>query len=147
MAAYGTIAQAEAYLVNKLNTTAWDNAGPGRQNKALGEATNIINRLNFQGTKTVVAQDNEFPRDDDTDVPSDITNGCIELALALLDGVNPDLEFENLVLEEETFGNAKMVHNREVMPEHIIAGIPSITAWRYIRPYLRDTMSVRMDRV
>ena len=144
---YITEADAQTYFNGKLNTEAWDDASSADRVKALTMATEAIDRLNFRGTKTDDAQALQFPRDDDTIVPTDIQYACAELALRLLDGVDPELEFENLRMVAQGYSNVRSTYDSGQTARHIIAGIPSITAWRYILPYLRDHVSVSLSRV
>ena len=146
---YLTPLEAQELANERLNVEAWDDAVDedgssfGEPNtltyKALTMATSAIDRLNYQGTKTDLDQVNQFPRDDDTVVPADIGQACFEIALALLDGVDPQLEGENLGMTSQGYANVRSTYDREVPVPHIVAGIPSLTAWRFIVPYLRDT--------
>lgn len=147
MASYLTIAEAQAIFDERLNTDAWDDATESNKTKALAMATKIINQLNFIGDKVDDDQANEFPRGEDTEAPDDILNACAEIALALLDGVNPEMELEALSIEQMNIDAIKSTYDRSNLPEHIIAGIPSSTAWRYLKPYLRDNRSVDLHRV
>jgi hypothetical protein len=131
-------------------------------------ATRCIDRLNFKGQKASVyalletnpdatevevreasaAQDLEFPRDSDTQVPSDIEVAAYELTLAILDGVDPDTEIENLGISSHNYAGVKTAYNRDQQPiEHLIHGIPSALAWRYLKPFLRDGREYIINRV
>jgi hypothetical protein len=147
MAAYATRTEAQAYFDERLNTDAWDDATEANQTKALAMSTKLIDRLNFVGEKTDEDQDNQFPRDNDTEVPNDIKNACSEIALALLDGVDPELEFENLAMVSQGYANVRSTYDRSFAQEHIVAGIPSVIAWRYLKPYLRDARAIDLSRV
>lgn len=135
------------YFTTRMGSEAWDNAEDTDKTKALGHATKIIDNLNYLGQKLETDQENQFPRYGQTDVPSDIVNACCEIALALLDGVNPELEFENLMQTHSGYANVKSTYNRDQLPEHILAGVPSVTAWRYLKPWLADSRSIIMNRV
>ena len=147
MSAYATTVEAATYFSERLNTDAWDDAVTGDKTKALAQATKIIDRLNFLGELADEDQDNQFPRDNDTEVPNDIKYACCEIALALLDGVDPEIEFENLSMVAQGYGNVKSTYDREIPAAHILAGVPSVTAWRYLSPYLRDPYSITLRRV
>ncbi len=144
---YATISEADTYFAGRLNVDAWDDANTTNRNKALIEATTRIDRLNFYGAMTETDQTLQFPRDDDTDYPDDIKYACAEIAFALLDGVDPEIEFENLNLVSQGIGNVRATYDRTSPPEHIAAGIPSIIAWRFLKPYLRDVRNFRTRRV
>jgi len=146
-ASYATLLEAQAYFDARLNTDAWDDSLVTDKSKALMNATKIIDRLNFKGVKTDASQALQFPRDNDTVVPDDIKFACAEVALALLDGVDPELEFENLNMVSQGYANVRSTYDRSLPSEHIAAGIPSVSAWRYLKPYLRDVNTVDVSRV
>lgn len=149
MGQYATIVEAQAYFDGRLNTDAWDDAADdAERNKALTMATiTVIDRLNFRGEKADSAQELQFPRGNDTVVPQDIKNACAEVALALLDGVDPEMEFDNLRMKAQAYGVVKSTYDTERAPEHYVAGVPSSIAWRFLKPYLRSVFTVRLDRV
>ena len=145
--AYCTKAEADTYFSGRLNTDAWDDATDAEKDKALIQATRIIDQLNFKGTKTDDSQELQFPRDDDTVVPDDIKSACSEIALALLDGVDPETEADNLFMVSQGYANVRSTYDRQGQAEHFVAGVPSVTAWRYLLPYLRDNRAVDLSRV
>lgn len=147
MANYATLTQAQAYLDGVLNTEAWDNADATTQTKALTMGTKAIDQLNYRGDKAEDSQVNQFPRAEDTDVPDAIVNASVEIALRLLDGVDPELEYENLRMIAQGYSNVRSTYDSMQIARHIVAGIPSITAWRYLFPYLRESNSVELNRV
>ena len=146
MTPYCSIAEAHTYFADRLNTESWDDSTDTNRLKALKQATRAIDHLNFVGERSSQDQENQFPRDDDISVPQDIKNACAELALSLLGGIDPDVEYENLFATRFEFANAKVSYDRGSVPLHIVAGIVSLTAWRYLVPYLRDTQSVRINK-
>ena len=147
MSAYTDETYVNTYFATRLNTDAWDESSTADRTAALTMATEAIDRLNLRGDLADDDQELQFPRDADTDIPADIKKACAEIALALLDGVDPDLEFENLGMTSQGYSNVRSTYDRSRAVEHVVAGIPSITAWRYIKPYLRDGHSVRVHRV
>lgn len=144
---YLTPSEAQEIADERLNVEAWDDAvnedgssfgNPGTLTyKALTMATKIIDRLNYRGAKAESSQVNQFPRGTDTSVPSDIQQACFEIALALLDGVDPQLEAEALRRKSQGYANVRSTYDSEMVAPHIVAGVPSLTAWRYLVPYLR----------
>lgn len=146
MAAYCTIAEATAYMAGRLFTDAWDDATTGDQTKALQMATNAIDKLNFRGELADDDQTLQFPRYADTSVPDDIKNACAEEAMSLLDGKDPELEYEGLRQTSMGYANVRLSTSSTV-PPNIVAGITSITAWRLLLPYLRDHTEVRLRRI
>jgi len=147
MGTYATTVEAQAYFDNRLNTDPWDNAIDAEKTKALAMSTSIIDRLNFRGEKADAGQELQFPRGEDTTVPQDVKNACAEVTLALLDGVDPEMEFENLRMKSMVYGVIRSTYDGERAPEHTVAGIPSSIAWRFLKPYLRNAQTVDLHRV
>jgi hypothetical protein len=110
-------------------------------------ATAIIDRLAFYGDKADPSQTNQFPRDDDVTVPQNILDACCEIAIALLANKNPDREFQNLFVQSEKVEGWSTTYDRSRHPEHVVFGVPSVTAWRLLKPYLRDYNSFNLERV
>lgn len=144
---YGTQDRADIYFNKRLNTAAWDEALLSDKESALIMATRLIDRLNFAGDKNDSAQSLQFPRGDDTDVPIEIEYACYEVALALLDGYEPEQEVESLGVLSETYSGVRTTYDGYHVNEHLRAGIPSIEAWEYLRSFLRDPTQVRLSRV
>ena len=169
---YGTIDDADTYFSHRLHADAWDDAAMADKPKALIAATVIIDALNFRGQKAAVydvmydadgypldvtdeelrdadwSQDLEVPRDSDVDVPEEIEISCYEIAYNLLDGVDPDLELENLGVVSQGIASVRTTYNRNhTQIEHLMNGVPSAAAWRYLRPFLRDSNAIKFSRV
>jgi len=147
---YGTILEANAYFAERLNTDAWDDTVDSddvTHIKGLKQATRAIDALNFYGTKTDEDQELQFPRDDDSEVPTEIKQACFEEALSLLDGSDSELEFSNLDMKSQGYANIRSTYDRSSPPLHIIAGFTSVTAWRKLKPYLRDGQNIELSRV
>lgn len=143
---YGTIALANSYFQYKLNKDSWDNATTIDKQSALVEASRAIDRLNFSGDKADEDQELEFPRDEDTVVPKSITFAAYEIALKLLDGIDPETERDNLSNTSQGFGQVRVNYDRGFVPLHIANGIASSQAWNLLLPYLRDSNAVTIRR-
>ncbi len=169
---YGTLSEANEYFDSRLHEEAWYGAAAADRPKALLKATQLIDALNFKGYKATVfdimyddnwldldpaedeireaeaEQDLEFPRGEDTVPPPQIMIACWEIAHALLDGVDPDLEVENLGVVSQGYASVRTTYARsQAQVENIMHGIPSATAWRFIKPFLRDVDSIKLSRV
>jgi len=165
---YATTIEAQAYFEERLHEYAWSTARASDRPKALLQATRIIDTLNYSGCKRSVyelleqnpdatpaqiraaeaTQALEFPRDTDTEVPVEIQQACYEIAYALLDGVDPDAELENLGIVSQGYASVRTTYNRSnISIEHLINGVPSATAWRILKPFLRDSDALRLSRV
>lgn len=147
MAYYGTTAGGDAYFTEKLFFQPWDEATEDQRIRALAEARQLIDTLRFSGSKTDEDQELEFPRNGDTTVPEKVEQAAYEIALSLLDGVDPDLEHQNLAISSDGYSSARATYNRTTAPEHFTAGIPSRKAWLLLRPLLADLRSVKLRRV
>ncbi|GAI17608.1 unnamed protein product [marine sediment metagenome] len=153
MTAYDTYTNANTYFASRLHVIAWNDSTTTEKTTALIEASTRIDRLHFRGKKVDDAQDLEFPRyygdeADGTEVtPDDIKIAAYEVAFALLDGVDPEFEMENLAISSQGFSSIRNTYSRGEAPEHIAAGIPSAYAWRFLKPYLAKSNVVRLKRV
>jgi hypothetical protein len=165
---YGTLEEAEEYYANRLHETAWSNASATDRRKALIAARGIIDALNYKGNKASVytllqanpsasqdeirtaeaAQALEFPRGADSVVPEALRIAEYEIAYALLDGKDPELELENLAVNAMGYGAVKTSYERSQLPiEHIVNLVPSSVAWRLLKPFLRDSDALRLMRL
>jgi hypothetical protein len=165
---YGTAAGADAYFDARLHEYVWTESTSDERTKALVMATRIIDVLNFKGDKHPVyllleddpyASDEEireaeqeqlleFPRGEDTVVPETIDRVCYEIAYALLDGKDPDLELENLGISSQTYGEVSTTYNRDqTLIEHLVNCVPSAQAWNWLKPFLRDGDMLALLRV
>lgn len=165
---YGSVSEATDYFDMRLHSPAWLNSQVSNRPKALWAATMIIDALNFKGYKHPVyelleadedatsdeirtaeaTQALEFPRGADTVVPVDIRKASYEIAYQLLDGKDPELELENLGITSQGYASVRMTYSRNQVPiEHIINGIPSPQAWRWLKPFLRDDDAIKLSRV
>lgn len=160
--AYISTSDADIYFSTKLHAKAWNRASESDRVKSAIEATRIIDRLVYAGCKADSAQQHEFPRKAlieklhpkcppeyviDTEVPTAIRQACCEIMLELLDGVDPQKEYNALSITSTGMNGVRDTYNRFSLPEHIVAGIPSIVAWQLIKPYLRAAREVKLSRV
>ncbi|MBN2131991.1 MAG: hypothetical protein JW741_20990 [Sedimentisphaerales bacterium] len=165
---YGTLVEADSYFASRLHERAWFDADLADRPKALWAATQIIDALNYKGNKHSVytlllanpsasqdeiraaeaAQPLEFPRGADTTVPEAIRIAVYEIAHALLDGKDPELELENLAINAMGYGAVKTSYERSQLPiEHIVNLVPSSVAWRLLKPFLRDSDALKLLRL
>jgi len=138
--------EAQVYFDGRLNTDAWDDSSDQERDKSLIMSTRILDRLNYLGQKAVSTQELQFPRGTDTVVPQDVQDATAEVALALLDGVDPDLEYENLFMTSQGYGGIRSSYDRRVKAPHLLARVPSFAAWTLLKPYLRDDLNIELHR-
>ena len=163
------IAEATSYFAQRLHETAWTDASDADREKALIAARGIIDALNYKGIQAQrlyalaarthppsqdeiraaeASQPLEFPRGADTEVPEAIRIAEYEIAYALLDGKDPELELENLAISAMGYGAVKTSYERSQLPiEHIINLVPSSVAWRLLKPFLRDSDALKLSRL
>tara|TARA_R110000751_G_scaffold123393_3_gene224223 strand:+ start:166 stop:609 length:444 start_codon:yes stop_codon:yes gene_type:complete len=146
MTPFMTQPDADIYFADVLKGKDWATYVDADKVLALNQATLAINALNFLGKKTVAAQENQFPRGTDTLVPVDIQRASADLALRLLDEVDPETEFEALFMSSSEFDKVKASYKNESKPLHVLMGIPSLDAWIKISPYLRDYRTANIRR-
>lgn len=144
---YGSMSGAINYFAHRLNTTVWDQALYSDREAALIEATRAIDNLNYGGDKASTTQNLQFPRNDDTVIPTEIEFACYEIAITLLDEVDMDQEVQTIGVMSEAYSGARTTYDGDFVNEHIRAGIPSIKAWEYLKPFLRDPRLLRVSRV
>jgi len=168
MTYYGTINGASDYFAGRLFSPVWTESEVADRPLALQAATRLIDALNFKGYRAAVytlllanssatnaqvreaeaSQGLEFPRDTDTEVPTDIERACYEIAYSLLDGRDPDLELESLAVTSQRYASVATVYNRDMQPiEHVVHRIPSAAAWQLLKPFLRDCNEIKLSRV
>lgn len=174
---YGSLQDADNYFQYRLDNTKWVNATDQRKLAALVMSTRAIDRLSFTGvqipgnplafprtedvynvTKVIqsiqlVEMGPTFAPDDDESgeatptIPVAIIQACYENALALLKGVNPDTETDNLDSTSRAYGSLRTAYDRSSPGLHYIHGIASPTAWSMLVPFLRDADTVTVKRV
>jgi hypothetical protein len=144
---YGTLQEGTEYFRGSMNSDPWDCANNNQRTKALITATRSIDRLNYASQRASADQALAFPREvGNGETPADIINATYELSRALLDGVDDQLEFENLAMTSQNIGGVRTTYKRDGSDDHIICGIPDIKAWRLILPYLRDNNEINIMR-
>lgn len=154
---FSTTADGDSYFAARLYSSSWSNANDTDKLKALVQATDIINRFNFIGRKTDCTQLNSWPRQfimldgnqlDPTIIPIEIIIAQFEIALALLSGVNIEKEIRNLRMTSRGFASVRATYDPRNVPEHLLNGVPSATAWDYLSPFFnRQFEDIRISRV
>ena len=143
---YADLTFAATYFEGRYPSDAWDNVANEVRTKVLIHGTRLIDQLNFAGDKYDEDQENEFPRGDNPDVPDAIKKANCELAYALLEGLDPELESESAFQTASVFDVIRINRQQSLIPTRILHGIISQAAWNYLRPYLRDPSSITLSR-
>lgn len=144
---YGSLVDSNNYFAMLLHGQKWEYLSSDLKVKALVSATKLIENLNFAGSKANASQPLQFPRGTDTLVPVAIEEATYELALALLKGIDPDTERDNLSVTVQAYGSLRSEFNRSSPPPYIVAGIPSATAWNKLLPFLEPRTAVTLSRI
>lgn len=144
---YLEVDEAQTYFDGRLNADAWDCVSNADRHKALVQSTRSIDRLNFFGSKTESDQELEFPRNGSEDIPTAIKVAVCENALALLDGIDIEVELRLLNSSSQSYTGIRETYDRSFVAEHLRAGIASGVAWTYIYPYLADPHQLKFSRV
>lgn len=137
---YGTIAGGNDYF--RLSGEFWKRATDTEKESALIEATRAIERLNF--TATGDAGPLHFSI---TDTPDDIAYATYEEANTLLDqheDVNDITDALRVV--EDRFAAVVTKRDTSWVDPHLNAGILSIRAWRYLRPFLASPNTIKLTK-
>ena len=112
---------------------------------ACKQATKIIDGLKYVGTPQ--AATNAFPRVGQSVVPQDVKDAACHIAIALLDGVDPELEMEALRQTHGRFEQVQLTYDSTNVPVHIMVGVPSAVAWNLLVPYMSTPQGVSISRV
>ena len=82
---YISLADAEAYFATRYNSALWDAQDDPTKEVLLQSATRSTDLYCvWSGEKTDEDQLLEFPRDDETEIPTSIETACCEIALAMV---------------------------------------------------------------
>lgn len=142
---YGTVTGAENYFRSKIKNMVrpWIDADDDDRLAALREATRRIEALCFLGTPVGTLL--HFPTEEHG-TPDQLHIACYEIALRLLDDINPDTESDNLSVTSQGYAGGRTSYDRSFVQDHIRQGIPSAYAWSILRPYLRDPLAIKLRR-
>lgn len=147
MTPYITVYDADTYFLTRFPSDEWDSASADNKEKALAHASRLIDTLNFIGDRHLDTQDMEFPRGDDIVVTESVKLATCEIAIALLSGRDIEYEQENLSNKIVLLDNNRLGSDPAAVDLPKVHGIPSRTAWDYLRPFLRDGSSFTITRV
>lgn len=144
---YLDLDEAQSYFDTRLHSDVWNDATEINQTKALISATRIIDNLRFKGHKTVVTQEFQFPRYPATIIPNNIIIAICEIAIVLLDDIDMEHEIDALQASGFKYATIQTNYPTNIYPTHIMAGVPSAIAWRYLQPYLASPLEITLSRI
>ena len=144
---YVTLEDCTTFLSTELWAEAWLTAEPENQQKALNKAETIIDSIQYVGDKLDSDQDNEFPRDHQETVPQDVIDACCLIALKLIEGRIPELDFGNGRIKSDSLASGKTTYEVYNTPQHYLFGVPSYEAWVKLVKYVDLDKCVELNRV
>lgn len=79
-------------------------------------------------------------------IPQEILIACCENAITLLDGFDIELELKSLYVTSDVYAGVRTTYDRNIAVTHLVAGIASSVAWKYLTPWLADAKSFIFSR-
>ena len=135
--------EADNYLIYSLKKRVW--AIFEYKLEALVSATRIIMNLPLKSEIQATLQ--TYLNQESDEIPTQIKEACIEIALALADGIDPEMEYRQLTKTTQGYSSLRQQKNTEMVEEYLAMGIPSLAAWKLLIPYLKLSRSVALERV
>ena len=129
---YCTIEYADEYFNNRLHAESWGQADESTKEKALRQATKVIDRQLLRGRKTNPVQELAFPRCPDTEVPKAVKEACCEEALAILERGNS----QRRKLQQEGVQSFSLGNMSETYVAGAGKGLLSQEAKELLKPWL-----------
>lgn len=135
---YIDIDGADEYFAGRLHAESWGQADESTKEKALKQATKIIDRQRLNGRKTNPSQPLAFPRYPDAEIPQNVKEACCEEALAILErGNSQRRKLQQEGVQSFTLGN---------MSESYVAGagkgLLSQEAKELLKPWLLGSVFI-----
>jgi hypothetical protein len=136
--------EADTYLEYSLKKRVWNNFQ--EQMSALVSATRIIMNLPLKQATLTELTDylNEV---ENSTIPEAIKEACIEIALALADGIDPEMEYRQLTKTTQGYGPLRQTKDTTMVEQYLAVGVPSLAAWTRLIPYLNIADIVVLERV
>lgn len=89
----------------------------------------------------------EFPRGQDTLTPEEIEWACYEIALALIDGFDPEDAVERAHIIRQAYSAVRTTYAEgDASMEYLVYGIPTARVWRWLKPHLTLDRTIRTSR-
>jgi hypothetical protein len=129
---YCTIEEANEYFSGRLHAESWGQADESTKEKALKQATKIIDRQLLRGRKTNPEQELAFPRHPDTEIPAAVKEACCDEALAILERGNS----QRRKLQQEGVQSFSLGNMSETYVAGAGKGLLSQEAKELLKPWL-----------
>jgi hypothetical protein len=89
----------------------------------------------------------EHPRGQNSSVPQTIEWANYEIAYHLIDGWTPEDTIDQLRVLRQAYSAVRTTYdNSNTAMEHLVNGVPSAKAWRWLKPYLDLDRTIRFSR-
>lgn len=143
---YSLVTEAEAttYIQFHMKKRVWDNFVD--HPAALVSATRIIMNLPLKPVIQATLTD-YLNEEENSTIPEKIKEACIEIAIALADGIDPEMEYRQLSKTTQGYSSLRQQKNTEMVEEYLAMGVPSLAAWQRLLSYLKIDSSVVLERV
>jgi len=144
---YATIPEADQYLDFHMKKRIWVYFED--KTSALVSASRIIDNLPIKSVIDGI-EITTRPLPIDQFAPESqrlIKEGCIEIALALADGIDPEMEYRQLTKTTQAYSVLRQQKNTEMMEPYIALGIPSFAAWTRLMRFIDLSRTVDLERV
>jgi len=147
MYSYATVPEANAYLQYHLKKRIWDYFL--EQESALVSATRIIDNLPLKSVIDGVEITTRPIPIDQLSANSQrlIKEGCIEIALALADGIDPDMEYRQLTKTTQGYSVLRQQKDTDMVEDYLAIGIPSFPAWTRLMRFVNLSRNVSLERI
>lgn len=135
---YTTLEEADTYFQAVLRKDAWLDSNDEDRTTALLQAEGIVKNLAvplFEELETY-----------NYTVPIDVKGAVAEIALRLLEGVDPEEELDAVQASRLTFDKVSRSNKAMEIPLHILAGVPSYKAFTVLQQYIPNPTTVRLFR-
>jgi len=92
-------------------------------------------------------QELEFPRGKDTTVPTEIEWACYEIAIALLEGFDPEDAIDRGRVVQQAYAQVRTTYDVDnKATEYLVYGIPTARVWNWLKPYLTSSRIINFSR-
>jgi hypothetical protein len=135
---YIDIDGADEYFAGRLHAESWGQADDSTKEKALKQATKIIDRQPLKGRKATDEQELAFPRYPDTELPEAVKEACCEEALALLERGNS----QRRKLQQEGVQSFSLGNMSETFAAGAGKGLLSQEAKELLKPWLLGAVMI-----
>jgi len=92
-------------------------------------------------------QELEFPRGQDTLAPGVVEWACYEIALALIEGFDPEDAVEKANIIQQAYSAVRTTYaDGSATSEYLVYGIPTARVWQWLKPYLVLDHTIKTSR-